>query len=63
MGVIQSLLSTCRLHGIDPYEYLVDVLQRFGQHPASQVAELTPRIWKQRFADNPLRSDISTLAQ
>ena len=63
VGVIQSLISTCRLHGIDPYEYLVDVLQRVGQHPASQVAELTPRIWKQRFADNPLRSDISRLAQ
>jgi hypothetical protein len=63
VGVIQSLISTCRLHGIDPYDYLVDVLQRVGQHPASQVAELTPRIWKQRFAQNPLRSDISRLAQ
>ncbi|MCE3001458.1 MAG: transposase domain-containing protein, partial [Xanthomonadaceae bacterium] len=53
---IQSLLVTCRLHGIDPYTYLVDVLQRVGQHPASRVEELTPRLWKERFATNPLRS-------
>lgn len=57
-GIVQSLIVTCRLHGIDPYTYLVDVLQRVGQHPASRVAELTPRLWKQRFADNPLRSDL-----
>ena len=47
---------SCRLHGIDPYTYLVDVLQRVGQHPASRVEELTPRLWKERFAANPLRS-------
>jgi len=57
-GIVQSLIVTCRLHGIDPYTYLVDVLQRVGQHPASRVAELTPRLWKQHFADKPLRSDL-----
>ena len=60
-GIVQSLLVTCRLHGIDPYTYLVDVLQRVGEHPASRVAELTPRRWKQLFAANPLRSDLHTL--
>jgi transposase len=59
VGIIQSLITTCRLHGIDPYAYLVDVLQRVGQHPAARVAELTPRLWKQHFAANPLRSDLS----
>ncbi len=58
VGIVQSLIVTCRLHGIDPYTYLVDVLQRVGQHPASRVAELTPRQWKQHFAENPLRSDL-----
>lgn len=58
VGIVQSLIVTCRLHGIDPYTYLVDVLQRVGQHPASRVVELTPRQWKLRFADNPLRSDL-----
>ncbi|EQD62377.1 transposase, partial [mine drainage metagenome] len=58
VGIVQSLIVTCRLHGIDPYTYLVDVLQRVGQHPASRVAELTPRQWKQHFAASPLRSDL-----
>ena len=58
VGIIQSLISTCRLHDINPYTYLVDVLQRVSIHPASRVEELTPRLWKEHFADNPLRSDL-----
>ncbi len=46
LGILQSLLVTCRLQEINPYHYLVDVLQRVSLHPASKVAELTPRIWK-----------------
>jgi len=61
VGIIQSLIVTCRLHGVDPYTYLVDVLQRVSMHPASRVADLTPRLWKQLFADNPLRSDLHGL--
>jgi transposase len=61
VGVAQSLIVTCRLHGIDPYTYLVDVLQRVGEHPAARVAELTPRLWKEAFANNPLRSDLNSL--
>lgn len=61
LGIMQSLIVTCRLHGIDPYTYLVDVLQRVGIHPANRVAELTPRLWKQHFADNPLRSALHTM--
>jgi transposase len=60
VGIVQSLLTTCRLHDINPYDYLVDVLQRVGQHPASRVEELTPRLWKQHFAGAPLRSDLSS---
>ena len=61
VGIVQSLLVTCRLHDIDAYDYFVDVLQRVGQHPASLVHQLTPRPWKQLFADNPLRSDLYDL--
>lgn len=59
-GIVQSLVVTCRLHGIDPYTYFVDVLQRVGQHPAARVSELTPRMWKQHFGHAPLRSDLHT---
>lgn len=58
VGIIQSLLTTCRLHSIDPYTYLVDVLQRVALHPARAVEALTPRVWKERFAENPLRSAL-----
>ena len=58
VGIIQSLLVTCKLHEINPHTYLVDVLQRISQHPASRVIELTPRVWKEKFADNPLCSDL-----
>ncbi len=58
VATIQSLITPCRLQGVDPYTYLVDVLQRVGIHPASRVQELTPRLWKAHFADDPLPSDI-----
>jgi len=58
VGIIQSLLVTCKLHGINPYTYLVDVLQRISQHPASKAQELTPRLWKAHFAEHPLCSDL-----
>jgi transposase len=61
VATIQSLIVTCRLHDIDPYDYLVDVLQRIDRHPAGEVHLLTPRLWKQNFADNPLRSDLHSL--
>ena len=60
VGIVQSLIVTCRLHGIDVYTYLVDVLQRVAEHPASRVAELTPRLWKRHFAADPLRSALHT---
>ena len=28
LGILQSLMVTCRLQGVNPYHYLVDVLQR-----------------------------------
>lgn len=56
VGIIQSLISTCVLHGVDPYTYLVDVLQRVDTHPISDVDQLTPRLWKEHFANSPLRS-------
>ena len=58
VGIIQSLLVTCRLHGVEPYTYLVDVLQRISEHPAKRVRELTPRMWKSLFAHDPLPSAL-----
>ena len=58
VGVIQSLLSTCKLHDVNPHTYLTDVMQRVQIHPNSQIMDLTPRLWKEKFADDPLQSDL-----
>lgn len=61
-GIAHSLIASCRLHGVDPYVYLVDVLQRIASHPAIEVHQLTPRLWKNEFAQNPMRSDLHRLS-
>ena len=61
VGIVQSLLTTCRLHNVDPYDYLVDVLQRIDRHPAARVEQLTPRLWSENFGKQPLRSDLHQL--
>jgi len=58
VAVIQTLLASCRAHGIDAYTYLVDVLQRINTIPASEIDDLTPRRWLKRFGHSPLRSDL-----
>jgi len=63
VGVIQSLLATCKLQGVNPHTYLVDVLQRISEHPASRVEELTPRAWKTKFAHAPMKSDLADAEQ
>lgn len=63
IGIVQSLLATCRLHDVNPYDYFVDVLQRIGQHPATLVQQLTPRLWKELYASNPLRSDLHDIRE
>ena len=56
-------MTTCRLQGINPYTYLVDVLQRIAVHPDKDVEALTPRQWKTQVANNPLRSDLYLATQ
>jgi transposase len=58
LGIAQTLIQSCRLQDVDPWVYLVDVLQRIETHPALEVHLLTPRLWKENFAGNPLRSDV-----
>lgn len=41
-----SLIQTCKLHGVEPYAYLVDVLRRLPTHPSNRVAQLLPFNWK-----------------
>ncbi|MES2041175.1 MAG: transposase [Pseudomonadota bacterium] len=59
VGILQSLITICRMHGINPYDYFVDVLQHISQHPALLVHQHTPPLWKQMLAGAPLRSDLN----
>lgn len=45
-AIIYSLLQTCKLHGIDPAEYLHDVLLRINDHKQNKLFELLPQNWK-----------------
>jgi transposase len=40
-----SLLETCKLNNIDPYEYLCDVYDRIYDCPGHQLEELLPHKW------------------
>ena len=44
-----TLIECCKLHGINPWEYLIDVLKRIDTHPAREVHLLTPKYWKENF--------------
>ena len=39
-------MANCVLAGVNPQEYLADVLIRVQSHPANRIAELTPERWK-----------------
>ncbi len=46
-AVMYTLIENCRMHGVEPYAYLKDVLQRLPSTTNRHVAQLTPLQWKQ----------------
>jgi hypothetical protein len=50
-AVIYSLLQSCRRRGINPHEYLTDVLGRLPTVMVSQIEPLLPANWKPRPAN------------
>ena len=44
-AIAYTLVECCKLHGHDPWRYLVNVLQRIDTHSARNVHELTPKNW------------------
>ena len=47
-AMIYSLLGTCKLHKINPWEWLKDILIRLPDHPINKIKELLPHNWKQQ---------------
>jgi transposase len=46
LAVLQTLVSTCNSHGVNPQAYLTEVLIRIQIHPQSRIDELLPDKWK-----------------
>ena len=45
-AILYSLLNTCTLHGVNPREWLVDVLTRMDMIPEEELYTLLPQHWK-----------------
>jgi transposase len=41
-GMLYSLLSTCKMHQIEPYAWFKDVLNKIATHPINRIHELLP---------------------
>lgn len=42
---LYSLVATCEANGINPQEYLADVIMRVSAHPQAKIDELLPHHW------------------
>ena len=45
-AVIYTLIENCRMHSVEPYTYLKDVLERLPTTTNQEVAQLTPLNWQ-----------------
>lgn len=48
-ALLYSLVQSCTLIDVSPFDYLKDVLLRVATHPQRQIAELTPLGWAATF--------------
>lgn len=44
-ALLYSLVQSCKLVDVPPFDYLKDVLLRLATHPHRRIAELTPKGW------------------
>jgi transposase len=44
-ATIMSIIETCKRRGINPFEYIKDVLSRFPSANMSQIDDFTPEGW------------------
>ncbi len=45
-AMLYSLLGTCKMHGIEPYTWLREVLEKIADHPINKITELLPHHFK-----------------
>lgn len=47
-ATVYTLIESCKIAGVDRFEYLADVLVRITTHPPESLAELLPERWKRQ---------------
>lgn len=45
-AILYTLIGSAKIHKLNPYDYLKDIMRRVHTHPASKVQELTPQFWE-----------------
>jgi len=46
-AMLYSFMGSCKLHGINPMIWMVDVLKKINNHPATEIQDLLPHRWKE----------------
>jgi len=44
---LYSFFATCKVHEVNPWEWLHDILKRIAELPINQIDQLLPHLWKQ----------------
>lgn len=44
-AMLYSLIGTCKLHDINPFEWMKSVLEKISVHPINKIGELLPHAW------------------
>lgn len=58
LAMLHTIIATCRLHEVNPYDYIRDMLIRIQTHPASRIAELMP--WRRQPPNENVTKKAST---
>jgi hypothetical protein len=55
-AIIYSIIESCRYHGIEPYTYLHNVLQRLPSMTNRQIKDIVPKAWAAASRNTALRA-------
>jgi len=53
-AMLYSFMGTCKLQGINPMVWMVDVLKKINKHPVEKIQNLLPHRWKKLQETEPL---------
>jgi len=60
MAILQSIITTCEMHGVNPEAYIADVVIRVQHHNHKNIVDLMPHRWKELFAPDIPNSTFQT---